>query len=601
MSNPLQFYRMIQYAMVLFFLMLPACTSAQTQTDEHTDRTVSSISGDTFQIRRRPTYIDQKIDEMLKMRMAGAQMREKAPGAKRIFFTTPEESGHAFSIGDTRDGYMINGRPLPTPSTLIRQHPVQYERGLIYGTQNLITVLNDTAKAMHKKYPKTIMYMGNMGAREGGDIPYSVSHNSGRDADIGFYYTDDKGRFVHPGHLYKVNRQLQTRTEEGQILTFDLEKNTTLVETLLTHPKIHLQFIFLVKHLRTAIQKELVRRGASEELLNRFEQTVQVQAAHNDHFHIRIYCSNEDICAGCVDKSIIHEWQEDPLPKRDKCINGHLKTLGSKKTDSAHKAAALQRLALMGAAAEHGSKVLKFLDDSDPTVRSAAALAARSLDSSAPKALADRLAKEDQPAVRNMIIQSLAAFDGEKARETFIGLMSAGTFLDETQNFDVIMKYITTHPHEAYVRTLGTLLGKTDRSDQTDAVLLALGTVANRDFCHKTTDMQQCRTNAGQWIEHNAEKPRQVWLISGFNAAGYKVKNIDNASIPALLDAIDGPRPVSINAQLLLKKIGHLEQNSLDWSVDDARWHYTRYFKRRTKKYKINLDDRDEHGIKVKK
>ncbi|MBO4350956.1 MAG: HEAT repeat domain-containing protein, partial [Proteobacteria bacterium] len=437
--------------------------------------------------------------------------------------------------------------------------------------------------------------------REGGDIPYSISHNSGRDADIGFYYTDEKGKFFHPNHLYKINRSLQTRTEDGKLLTFDLEKNTTLVETLLTHPKINLQFIFLAKYIRTAVQKELVRRGASEDLLNRFEQVVQIQAAHNDHFHIRIYCSNEDICAGCIDKSLIHEWQEDPLPKHEKCVQKHLGTLNSKKSDSAHKAAALQRLALMGDAAEHSSKILKFLNDEDVTVRSAASLAAQSLDSNAAKALSDRLDKEDNDNVRKVIIQSLATFDSENSRNTFIKVLSDNTVFSHPQNLSVILKYISGHPHEAYLSTLMTLLGNSKQDEQTKEILLAIGTVANRDFCHKTTDLQQCRTKASEWFGKNSEKTRQNWLISGFNASGYKVKALDAANIPALLDAIDGPRPVSINAQLALKQIGHIEQNSLDWSVDDARWHYTRYFKRRAKKYKIKLDDRDEHGIKVKK
>ena len=401
--------------------------------------------------------------------------------------------------------------------------------------------------------------------------------------------------------MYKVNRSLTTRTEDGKQLTFDLEKNTTLVEILLTHPKIHLQFIFLAKHLRTAIQKELIARGASEELLLRFEETVQNQAAHNDHFHIRIYCSNEDICAGCVDRSIIHEWQEDPLPKRDKCISKHLGTLDSKKSDNIHKAAALQRLALMGAASENSGKILKFLNDDDETVRSAAALAAQSIDGNAPKALSDRLAKESKPEVRRVILQSLAAFDSAQSRETFIQELSKPETASNPAVLSIILKYISRHPHESYVSPLMGMMGASDDVQIQSDILLALGAVANRDFCHKTTDLQKCQSNAAQWNEKNSGKSRQNWLISGFNASGYKVKAIDAANIPALLDAIDGPRPVSINAQLALKAIGHIEQDSLDWSVDDARWHYTRYFKRRAKKYKIKLDDRDEHGIKVKR
>ena len=74
------------------------------------------------------------------------------------------------------------------------------------------------------------------------------------------------------------------------------------------------------------------------------------------------------------------------------------------------------------------------------------------------------------------------------------------------------------------------------------------------------------------------------------------------ADVPILLDAIDAQHhAVSMNAQLVLKSLSHLPQDSLDWSVADARWHYTRYFKKRAKKYKIDLSDRNEKGIKIDK
>ena len=110
-----------------------------------------------------------------------------------------------------------------------------------------------------------------------------------------------------------------------------------------------------------------------------------------------------------------------------------------------------------------------------------------------------------------------------------------------------------------------------------------------------------CSTHvrARTWVEQNQSKTRQAWLVDGFQAAGFAVKDFSNASIPTLLDAIDGPFAISINAQLALKSLSKLHQDSLSWSTSDARWHYTRYFKRRAKKYHIDLSDRDEHGNKL--
>ena len=126
----------------------------------------------------------------------------------------------------------------------------------------------------------------------------------------------------------------------------------------------------------------------------------------------------------------------------------------------------------------------------------------------------------------------------------------------------------------------------------------ALEVVAAQSFTNAETsayDFDRART----WVEQNQSKTRQAWLVDGFQAAGFAVKDFSNASIPTLLDAIDGPFAISINAQLALKSLSKLHQDSLSWSTSDARWHYTRYFKRRAKKYHIDLSDRDEHGNKL--
>lgn len=512
----------------------------------------------------------------------------------------------AFSIGTTRDGYMVNGRSLPQPSLLIRQLPVPYERGLTYGTQDLIRFLVDTGRAMEKKYPGTIMYMGNMGAREGGDISYSVSHNSGRDADIAYYLLDDRGKFAHPQHLHKINRMMRSR-EAGAVYTFDIEKNTTLVELLLTHPKIDIQFIFLAKHLRSAIRKEFVTRGASEELLARFDAVVQIQAAHNDHFHIRIYCSDADICAGCVDKSLIHEWHEDPLPKRDKCVERHLSTLSSSKADGIHKAAALQRLALMDAARGHEKKVLAMLGDDDARVRLAAAMASEALDGNVSEILAQRLALEAEADVRAALIAALTHYEDAFVRQAFnaeLEKISEDAPLSDAQTAELpmILKYISQHPHADHAQTLVSRLPQNGRDELFAQMVSALEVIYNRHICREL-ERGACAEKIYLWHESHKAQTRQAWLLAGFKNAGFDVKNIDNADIPALLDAVSGPRPVSVNAQLALKKLskGKLEQNSLDWAVQDAIWYYTRYFKRNAKKFKIDLSDRDEKGNHIEK
>ena len=397
-----------------------------------------------------------------------------------------------------------------------------------------------------------------------------------------------------------------------------------------------------------------------------------------------------------MDKSLIHEYQDDPVPIREKCVSRHLKTLSSSKSDEDHKAAAIQRLALIGVVGEHQSQILKHIQDPSPKVRSATAIAAKNLDNTAAQALIQRLREESDDGVRLAIIEALASYDSPNTKIAFNAEL-AKLDLPET-HLKIILKYMTHHPNEMHLMPL---VSRFELFPEDQDVLLAISTIANRDFCSaikkqekpvvpeetvscqpvqavserqsatvehsedsehsKTTEQlasvepeqvasvepeqvasmeseqvasmeseqvasmeseqvasvepsvqvdsqkespdimipdNPCLNEIRKWVEKNQKKSRNQWLLDGFKAAGFPVFAIDIPDVPFILDAIDGPRPISINAQLALKKLSKLTQDSLEWPVEDARWHYTRYFKSRAKKFNLDLSDRNEKGIK---
>lgn len=587
------------------FWTLAACGCAQTHPSKSRDTNdiYSSTEPPTIQIKPRATYISEQQTMRFRIKAAQIQMRIPAQPLKREFYGDKAELQRSFSIGDTRDGCLINGKPIPSPNLAIRQLPVQYERGIAYGTDELIKLLTDTAHAMQRKYPKTQMALGNLGMREGGDIPYSISHNSGRDADIAFYLSDEHGNPARLDDMYKIDRNFQT-VVENSIYKFDLEKNTTLLETLLTHPKVHVQFVFVARHLRAAISRELNRRhGPSSDdpnpdILARFEQSVQNQSAHDDHFHIRVYCSDSDICAGCIDRSIIHPWHEDPLPKIEKCTQNHAAVLRHKKSTPTQKAAAIQRLAFMDTASSHAKPIVAALQSDDAIVRRSAAAAIASIGKSALPPLARQFPLEKDESVRFAMIQTLTSFDTPETRGIVYDALNSKNIVDNAKILPLITNFIIRQPTQDDLLPLWNAIEATPRTEDFASLTTALETVAVQSFADPETQIYD-PDRARQWIEENKSKPRQTWLIDGFHAAGFAVEDFSNASIPRLLDAIDGPTAISVNAQLLLKSISKLPQDSLSWSINDARWHYTRYFKRREKRYRIDLSDRDEYGNKI--
>jgi hypothetical protein len=150
-----------------------------------------------------------------------------------------------------------------------------------------------------------------MSFQSGGDIPWSVSHNAGRDEDLAFYIKA-QGR-PHPApSLIKFGGDLRSREHPGY--RFDLARNWALVESLLSHPTIPVQWIFVSKPLREALLGQARRAGASGALLSRADLVLRQPTdslSHADHFHVRIYCSREDRLGGCQNRGPVRAGVDD--------------------------------------------------------------------------------------------------------------------------------------------------------------------------------------------------------------------------------------------------------------------------------------------------
>src|SRR5687768_14894673 len=99
--------------------------------------------------------------------------------------------GKSISVGDTSHGYLVHGVRLEE-SDALGILPAVRNREVRYGTEELVGLLGHAAQVLHAE-TGTRMWVGNLSHRGGGDIPFSVSHNSGRDADVAFAYLDGQG------------------------------------------------------------------------------------------------------------------------------------------------------------------------------------------------------------------------------------------------------------------------------------------------------------------------------------------------------------------------------------------------------------------------
>ena len=75
-----------------------------------------------------------------------------------------------------------------------------------------------------------------------------------------------------------------------------------------------MQRVFVVEHVRTMLLEHAEAIGAERAIVDRFADiTCQPGAPHDDHMHIRVFCTSEDIAAGCRDTKPVYPWHREHL------------------------------------------------------------------------------------------------------------------------------------------------------------------------------------------------------------------------------------------------------------------------------------------------
>ena len=166
------------------------------------------------------------------------------------------------SIGTTRDGFIANCRPLPTDEPNLKQLEVQSHRGTACGTDELVAALVKAARDVARLAPGVPMTVGNIGRVGGGDLSWSVSHNSGRDADLGFFLLGPDGKPFVARDLVRLDGGLRGFAD-GTPVRLDLRRTWLLVRSLLTNPDVEIQWLFVSSPIRVQFSIEI--RQAQEQ------------------------------------------------------------------------------------------------------------------------------------------------------------------------------------------------------------------------------------------------------------------------------------------------------------------------------------------------
>jgi penicillin-insensitive murein endopeptidase len=235
------------------------------------------------------------------------------------------EGSASTSIGAPADGRLEGGVALPESGPGFRSNPRRPNSTAIYGTVELMQALLGAAAAVQETHPGTALTINDIGLEEGGPIAHHGSHRAGRDADVLFFLIDREGNPIDSVGAFLDTRgrgydfKDLTTASDDVLVRLDLARTWRFVDALLTGPFAdHVQRIFVAEHIRNLLLAHAERTRAPRAVRDRFaEITCQPSAPHDDHFHIRFFCTPEDMAAGCQDSSPIYGWRRRALRELD--------------------------------------------------------------------------------------------------------------------------------------------------------------------------------------------------------------------------------------------------------------------------------------------
>ncbi len=230
--------------------------------------------------------------------------------ATRAHAAPPTAPQRGISVGTPQHGHLTGGFALPTHSRYVRLLPTAQRRKTNWGHLELAALLVRAARQVWRWAPGARLVVGDLSAHGGGRLRHHRSHTAGRDADVAFYVVDGRGRPVEPRRLWPFDASGRCAAPACS-LHFDVARNWLFVRTLLASRRPTVQYIFVARPLRALLLRWARSHGESAELLRRAARVLHQptdSSPHDNHFHVRIYCSAHDRALGCRDSGPRWPW-----------------------------------------------------------------------------------------------------------------------------------------------------------------------------------------------------------------------------------------------------------------------------------------------------
>jgi penicillin-insensitive murein endopeptidase len=194
----------------------------------------------------------------------------------------------SLTVGYPNAGFQLRAKKLKNSDAL---RVKESSKENVYAHPALVLMLERSAREVARAEKGSLMMVGDLSRRDGGPLAGHASHQSGRDADVGFYLMDAQGRPVVREHFTPFDPNGKSRYERG--LYFDDYRNWVLLRTWVTDSRADLVHIFV----STGLRWRLIEYGKKDPRFAPYVPQVELllkqppgSRVHDDHFHVRIAC-----------------------------------------------------------------------------------------------------------------------------------------------------------------------------------------------------------------------------------------------------------------------------------------------------------------------
>ena len=233
--------------------------------------------------------------------------------------------GSSVACGSFHGGYLRRGKRLPDKGAGYVIPELWRARGNNFATDEMVSAIQRVARRVAKEHPGSVLGVADLSQPGGGESKLKLhrSHQNGHDADLIWYALDDEGKPAEPTDCMPIyGSDLRARPPHptpGVTFSdftprrFDVRRNWALVRALLEDPDIEVQYLFIHNRLRSLLLEHARNRHESEELIDRAEALLKQPGdslPHDDHLHLRIFCSPTDRALGCRDIGPQRWWKK---------------------------------------------------------------------------------------------------------------------------------------------------------------------------------------------------------------------------------------------------------------------------------------------------